>query len=76
MPVTVLGVHSYAVGTRRKARPRGRERHAASGPAGGVSLFMGIDLPYRITALESEAVKPLPTLLPECAADLRGFAAA
>ena len=37
---------------------------------------MGIDLPYRITALESEAVKPLPTLLPECAADLRGFAAA
>ena len=32
---------------------RGGEHHAASGHAGGVSLFMGIDLPYRITALES-----------------------
>ena len=47
--------------------------HLASGHIGGVSLFMGIDLPYRITPLESAAVTPLPTLLPECKADLRGF---
>ena len=47
--------------------------HLASGHIGGVSLFMGIDLPYRITPLESAAVKPLPRLP---VTDLRGFVAA